>query len=128
LEHLCLWKKRQFLRLTEISELTAQLARALDSKDQVSVRMVLSMRQDPIRQAEELEQNMRSYLLTLPEEDAIRLNAILDGAEPKTQEEIPLCEQVGRNRRLLQEITQRDRSLSVRLGGNKSFYRMFRDG
>jgi len=127
LDNLCLWKKRQFLRLNEALQLTQQLAQALDRKDQVSVRMVLSMRQEPIQQAEEMEETLKNYLYTLPEEDAIRLHELLSGAPAESPLEQPLCDQIQSNRRLLKQITDLDRNLSLRLGGNKSFYKMFRE-
>lgn len=118
------WKKRQFVKLSEVSDLTRQLAQALDRKDQVSVRMVLSMREEPVRQAAELEEAAQRYLLTLPEDDAIRLNELFNGAEETCAQERPLREQVARNRRLLQNLLELDRRLSQRLGGGKSFYRV----
>jgi len=124
---LCQWKKQQMVKLMEISDLTNQLAQAVERNDQVSVRMVLSMRQDPVKQAQELDERIQAYVLTLPEETAIRMNALLRGEKAKSPEEEALESQVARNRRLLEKITQLDRLLSLRLGGSKSFYRKFRD-
>ncbi len=126
LDELYLWKKQQMTLLVEIMDLTQQLSEAVGRRDSVSVNMLVSMRQDPIRQAEELENRSREYLLTLPEETAIRLNGLLTGDEGETPEEEQLTAQVARNRRLLKKIRELDESTSLQLGGNHSFYRKFR--
>ncbi len=127
LDELYLWKKQQMTLLVEIMDLTEQLSQAVGRRDSVSVNMLVSMRQDPIRQAEELEGRAREYLLTLPEETAIRLNGLLTGEEEgETPEENRLTGQVAQNRRLLKKIRELDESISLQLGGNHSFYRKFR--
>jgi len=126
LENLCQWKRRQAVCLTEVESLTGQLAEALGRGDQVSVNMLLVMREDPIQQAEELEQTARSYLLSQPEEDAIRLNELLNGAPAQSEQEQPLASQTAQNYRTLNKIREVDRRLSLQLGGRHSFYRKFR--
>lgn len=127
LENLCQWKRRQGAYLTEVDDLTVQLAEALGRGDQVSVKMLLTMRQDPIQQADELERTARSYLLSQPEEDAVRLKELLDGAPAETEAEEPLVRQTAKNRQTLKKIQEVDRRLSLQLGGRHSFYRKFRD-
>jgi len=126
LDELYLWKKQQMTLLVEIMDLTGQLSEAVGRRDSVSVNMLVSMRQDPIRQAEELENRAREFLLTLPEETAIRLNGLLNGDEGETPEEQRLAGQAAQNRRLLKRIQELDQSTSLQLGGNRSFYRKFR--
>ncbi len=127
LEDLYQWKKRQLVKLIEIGDLTGQLAQAADRGDQVSVRMLLSMRAEPVRQASEIEQAVRSYVLSQPEERAIRLSELLRGAPAQAPEEEPLCEQVARDRRELEKCRALDQRVSLRLGGSKSFYNKFRE-
>jgi len=126
LDELYLWKKQQMTLLVEIMDLTGQLSQAVGRRDSVSVNMLVSMRQDPITQAQELENRSREFLLTLPEETAIRLNGLLNGEAAETPEEERLAGQVAQNRRLLKRIQELDESTSLQLGGNHSFYRKFR--
>jgi len=126
LDELYLWKKQQMTLLVEIMDLTEQLSQAVGRRDSVSVNMLVSMRQDPITQAQELENRSREFLLTLPEEAAIRLNELLNGEAAETPEEERLTGQVAQNRRLLKRIQELDESISLQLGGSHSFYRKFR--
>ena len=123
-----LWQRRriQILRLMEVSDLTGQIAQALDRRDEVSITVLLSMREDPLRRLTELEQDLRSHLLTLPPEDAIRARELLDGAAAETEEEGRVRDCSAQFRRLLESVTAQDRQISLRMGGQRSFYRMFR--
>ncbi len=119
-------KRKQMLRLNEVSDLTSQLAQAFDRKDEVSVKMLLSMRQEPILRLEEIEEEIRDRLASLPEESAIRIAELLNGAEPETPAEDALSAQVEKNRRLLERIVSLDKVISARVGGRHSFYETFR--
>ncbi len=122
LAELCQWKKRQMLKLMETSDLTEQLAQAVERRDQVSVGMLLSMRRDPIQQAQELETMIQEHLKTLPPEEAARCGELLNGAPARIGEEEPLADQIAQNRRILERIRQMDARASVKLGGKQSFY------
>lgn len=126
LENLCQWKRRQAVYLAEVESVTSQLAEAMGRGDQVSVSMLLVMREDPLQQAQALERSARNYLLGLPEEDAVRLNELLDGAPACTEQEEALARQTAQNYRALKKIQEVDRRLSLQLGGRHSFYRKFR--
>ena len=110
----------------EVSELTRQILVAAERRDQVSVEMLLSMREDPVKRVGELDAECREYLRTLPQEDAIRAAELLNGAPPDNPDEIQLYEQLGQYRRLLESVVEMDRRLSVRMGGERSFYKKFR--
>jgi len=127
LEELSRRRREQMVRLMEVSDLTGQLKQALDRNDQVSVNMMITMRQTPLQQLQEMEESLRAYLLTLPEESAIRAHAILSGSPAEDPEETVLCEQSARYRRLLEAVLAQDRALSIRLGGKRSFYNKFRE-
>ncbi len=126
LAELCQWKRQQTLKLTDASDLTVQLAEAVERRDQVSVSMLLNMRGEPLRQAEELDARMREALLKLPEEEAIRYHELLQGEPARTPEEEPLARQVAQNRRVLEKLQELDRKTSLKLGGRSSYYRKFR--
>ncbi len=121
-----LQKRKQMMRLNEVEDLTKQLGQALDRRDEVSVKMLIAMRQEPILRLEEIEGEIRGRLESVPEETAIRLAELLNGAEPDTPEEDALSAQVEKNRRLLERIVSLDKLISARVGGRYSFYRTFR--
>lgn len=123
-----LWrrKKLQTVRLMEVNDLTRQLLQAAERRDRVSVSMILAMREDPVQRLGEMETALRAYVNALPQEDAIRAAEIFDGAEASGADEARLCEQVAQYRRLLESTLEMDRRLSLRMGGNRSFYKMFR--
>ena len=125
LEELQRRKRMQLVRLMEVLDLTDQLQQAVERRDQTSVRVLLSMRQTPIQELQEIENGIQGYLLTLPEEDAIRCNELLQGAAAEMADEALVCEQVEKYRRTLEKVIAADKRLSVGLGGPRSFYKKF---
>lgn len=119
-------KKKQTLALMEVDKLTRELADAVERGDQVSMELIINMRRDPLRELQEIEEDVRRRLLELPPEDAARMDELLGGAEPDSEAERPLAEQVGRYRRLLKSVSDMDETISVRMGGKRSFYKKFR--
>lgn len=126
LEELFLKERLIYVKLAEFEDLTRQLAEALDRRDEVSVQMLLNMRGEPAHQLFEADQQLRGRLLQLPEDDAIRAREILEGGEQREPEEAALCGQVKQNRRLLQKCKEMDKQISMRMGGQKSFYTKYR--
>ena len=120
------WKNSQVLRLIEISDITKEMTVAAGHNDRVSFQMLLGEREAPIQQIWELEERIRRALLTLPREDAIRCHELLHGAAAERPEEAALCDQVARYQRILDTVIAADSSLSERMSGNKSFYRLLR--
>ena len=127
LEELCGRKKSQTVKLIEVTDLTRQIAEALDRRDEVAAQLLLSERERPVRELSEQEEGIRAYLLELPEEQAIRLNELLSGGAAETEEEKPLAEETARFRRLLEALLAFDRETSIRFGGSRSFYKKFRE-
>ncbi len=124
-----LWQRKrlQTIRLMEVSDLTRQLLQALDRRDETSVRILLSMREEPVRRLLEIDNSLRKHLLTLPRESAIRARDMLNGSPPETEEERRLCDQTAQYRKLLEATLEMDRRASLRMGGKRSFYTMFRE-
>ena len=120
-------RREQFKRLVEISDLTGQLIQAAQRHDQVSMQMLLSMREEPLKQLQEIELGIQKILLTLPVQEAIRCQELLNGAEAEFEEELPLYELNARCRRLLQSSREMDKRLSLNICGSHSFYRTFRE-
>ena len=126
LKQLLLQARKQYIKLLEFFDLTQQLGQAVDRKDEVSVQMLLHMREDPVKDLKELEAQIHSGVLKLPEEDAIRAHQLLTGSPPEEEGETALCGQIAQNRRLLDRAQELDRRISLRRDGRHSFYSKFR--
>ena len=111
LEELLLKERLLYVKLSEFEDLTRQLGEALDRRDEISVQMLLNMRGEPANQLQEADGQLRRRLLELPEEDAIRARELLEGGEQQGPAEA---------------AREMDKHISVRMGGNKSFYKKYR--
>ena len=49
LKQLFLQARKQYIKLLEFFDLTQELGQAVDRKDEVSVQMLLHMREDPVK-------------------------------------------------------------------------------
>lgn len=125
-EQLLIKKKQQYVKLIELSDITKQLADAVDRKDEVSVKIMLSMRQAPLLELMETETWIKDELQALPEEEAIRMGEILAGAKASSPEETALCDKISQNKRLLGSISEMDRRISEKIDKRRSFYNTFR--
>lgn len=119
--------KRTGNLLNELWDLTQQLGQAIDRSDQVSIQMLLAMREEPLGKLQAADQALREQLEALPSrEDAAVLAAMLNGgppADPDQRAHAMLCEQVGSNNRRLDQVRELDRMLNQRLGRENSAYR-----
>lgn len=120
---LAVLERKKYNYLNETLDLTQQLAENLERNDEVSARMLLAMRQDPILHLDEVNRACRARSQELTPEDRERVAQLLKGAEPQGKEERAFLEQAGRTRRLLERVVELDRRVSLRLGGDQSFYK-----
>ena len=114
--------KRIYTALNEALDLTRQLADAVDRDDQITVQMLVAMRQEPTDKLAQAHQVLDQQKAALPAGDGARLSALLRGAEAETAEEGPLAAQVGLNRRVLQQLVDLDRVVNRKLTREKSIY------
>lgn len=115
-------ERKKYNYLTEVQDVTRQLAESLDRNDQVSARMLVAMRQDPIRQLAEVDNAEKLRLSTFSQEDQERAEALRRGKTPGEGGEQIFAEQAGKTRRLLEQVVELDRRTSVRMAGEHSFY------
>lgn len=115
-------ERKKYNYLTEVQDVTQQLAESLDRNDQVSARMLVAMRQDPIRQLAEVDSGEKLRLSTFPAEDRDRVEALRRGEPPREDSERIFSEQAGKTRRLLEQVVNLDRRTSMRMAGAQSFY------
>lgn len=115
-------ERKKYNLLSEVMDLTRQLGEALDRNDDVSLRMLISMRQEPILQLEEVKKAAALKREGLSPEELERVSALAAGASPREGEEGSYFEEAGRCRRLLERVLELDRRLNRRLTGENSFY------
>lgn len=108
--------------LHEILDLSSQLAEAVDREDEVSVRMLLAMRQEPIEKLKAADTALREQKKRLPEEDGQRLGELLNGGPGSTPGERRLAELVASNRRLMKRVEGLDQAINRKLAREKSVY------
>ncbi|MDE7219272.1 MAG: hypothetical protein K2O45_06590 [Oscillospiraceae bacterium] len=115
-------ERKKYNYLVELQDLTGQLAESLDRSDQVSVRMLVAMRQDPIRLLAEVDNSEQLRLAVWPEVERQRARELLKGAEPSGDGERIFSEQSRKTRRLLEQVVALDRRISMKMAGENSFY------
>lgn len=115
-------EKRRYALLSELFDLTKQLAEAVDRNDEVTIQMLLSMREGPLAQMRQVEENLTRQRSSLSEEDGRRLKELLSGAQAQRQEENALSGQVGTNRRLLGQLVELDKRVNKKVTREKSVY------
>ena len=115
-------EKRRYALLSELFDLTRQLAEAVDRSDEVTIQMLLSIREEPLAQMRQVEENLIRQRASLAEEDGRRLEELLSGAPARRQEENALSEQVGANRRLLGQLVELDKRINKKVTREKSVY------
>ena len=115
-------ERKKYNYLSEVMDISRQMGDALDRNDQVSMRMLIAMRQDPILGLEEIKQAITSKRDSLLPEDRERVSALDGGAPPRQDGENFYAEQITTVRRVLERVVELDRTLSRRLAGGSSFY------
>ena len=115
-------EKRRYALLSELFDLTKQLAEAVDRNDEVTIQMLLSMREGPLAQMRQVEENLTRQRASLSEEDGRRLEELLSGAQAQRQEENALSGPVGTNRRLLGQLVELDKRVNQKVTREKSVY------
>ena len=119
--------KRTGNLLNELEDLTGQMGEAIDRNDQVSLEMLIVMREDPLGKLQAADQAGRDQLELLTDKlEAAQLASMLNGgppADPGVRVQQQLCEQVAINNRRLKRIMELDRKLNQRLERGNSSYR-----
>ena len=115
-------ERKRYNCLSEVWDLSQQIGQAMDRNDNVSVRMLVAMRQEPLLQLQELKRAVDIKKEDLSPEDRERVSALDQGAAPRGEEETTYRNQAGSARRLLERIVELDERLNRRIGGKDSFY------
>ena len=79
---LAVLERKKYNLLSETMDLSQQLGEAMDRGDEVSVRLLVAMRQEPILSLEEVKQAIDIKLESLPPEDREKVLRLAGGAAP----------------------------------------------
>ena len=115
-------EKRMYALLNEAFDISKQLAEAIERGDQVTIRILLSMRREPLESLRRIRRALEEQRDALAPAQARQLAELLNGAAAAGKEEERLAEQVAVNGRLLRQLVELDRILNRKLGGKKSLY------
>lgn len=111
--------KKRYTLLSEIYDLTVQMADALNRDDEVSFSMLLSMRQEPILKMQESDSMLQGLREDVSDEIAKRWKAIENGDDAQTKEEILFKQQISQNGRIIEKIVPLDKRVFAALSNKK---------
>lgn len=114
--------KRMYTALNECVDLTRQLADAVDRRDEVAMQLLVSMREEPVRKLRRSRSALEHQRDALEPEEGRQLAALLNGEGAKEDAEIPLTQQAERNARLLRQLQELDKAVSLKMSRDKSVY------
>lgn len=115
-------ERQKYNHLSELMDLTRQLGEAMDRGDEMSVRILISMRNDPLVGLEELKKATRLRTEALSGEERARVAELNGGASPEDENESLYVSQAGSARRLWERVVELDQRLNRRMAGEDSFY------
>jgi hypothetical protein len=114
--------RRMYNLLSEVLDISGQLSEAVDRDDQVSIRMLLNMRMEPLEKLQHARRKLEIQCDALPEEDGLRLASLLNGSPAQSQAEEGLVAQMNSNTRLLRQLVEMDERINRKLTRGRSFY------
>ncbi len=115
-------ERKKYNLLSEVMDLSQQLGEAMDRNDDVSIRLLLSLRQEPILQLEEVKRAIQLKREHLSPEEWERVAALNGQTGPEGEDERLYWTQAGSTRRLLERVLELDRRLNRRMTGKDSVY------
>ena len=123
LKELAALQMRICAKLNETLGLSQELAEAVERQDQVSVKLLLSSRQKPILELQELYAAIKLKRCDLSGGDEKDFDRLVSGGAAETEEERPVAAQQAANQRLLERLIGLDRRLNEMLCKERSIYK-----
>ena len=84
-------ERKKYNYLCEVLDLTQQLGQSIDRNDAVSMRILVSMRQDPILALDELNRSIQQRKAEFSPQEQERISALLSGAARTTAPKLPFA-------------------------------------
>lgn len=122
LEEILALEKKMYAKLNETLWITEELVQAVDRQDQISVQMLLSARQQPVLELQELRAAAKLKRCDLSGGDEEEFDRMFSGARPQTPAEAAVTDRLAVNHRLLERLVEQDRSINQRLCKERSYY------
>ena len=115
--------KRAGNLLHEVFDVSQQMAEVADRGDEVSLRMLLGMRAEPLSRLLETDRVLKLLVEQLPErEEREHYRGVLNGEGSDLPQDARLVEQCELNRRLYARVMEIDRRINLKLAREKSVY------
>lgn len=115
-------ERKKFNLLNEVLDLSKQIGQSMDRNDQVSLRMLLGLRQEPIEKLEELKIQLASVVKSYPTEEAEHLKKVLGGRASNNKPEEALKNQALATKKLLEQVLALDERINRKITGEESIY------
>ena len=116
--------QRKYNKINEIHDLTKELENALHRNDNVSMNMVLAMRQQAMLDVDKIDADTNMRIRNMIPEEALRVRKFInqENIEFNIQEERLISDLNGKIKRALQNIIIIDKVLNKKVGKKDSFY------
>lgn len=118
--------QRKYNAVSEILRLTEEMGQLLSNNDNVSVQLVLQMRQDEMNRADDCSQSIARLEDSMTSDDRRQIQRILEDTENtdicQTFEEKKLQEILRNIKLALKRTVELDSRISSRIAGKDSFY------
>ncbi len=115
--------KKMYSLLAEVMDLTGQMAQAADRGDEVSLQMLIDMREEPIHKLQAVRAVLKEQRKGLPPEEGQHLADLLNGAPSQLPEESAFVNQVLQVHQMWEKVIAFDRRLSCKMNGEDSIYK-----
>lgn len=122
LEQLFQLEKKLYIKLVQTLSLTQELSDGVERQDQHAVQLLLSQRQMPVLELQEIHSLIQLKRVDLDADDAQDYDRLLQGEQAQSPVEQPLVEQLAVNHRLLSRLIELDQTVNRRLCGDNSCY------
>ncbi len=124
---LTLHLQKKYNKVNELQDLTKQMAECLQRDDMVSFHLFMRMREKTMLEIDSLEYAQEDILKGMPTaKETFAREALTVEAHEKGQETAELCrihEIYNSIKRSLQSTIQYDKAISLKVGGENSFYK-----
>ncbi len=114
--------KKINIAMLEAKELTAELDGAVKTNDDVTMRIMLSMRQEQINTINEYEKILKKQCETFDKVDSRDFMDVVNGVNCRISIAKDLFVQAQKNKTLLLKLQEADKALNKRVGGKKSVF------
>lgn len=122
-EELLVLERNIFRKLNETYCITQELAEAVSRGDQVSVQMLVSTRQSPVLELQELRAAVDLKRCDLSGEDVAQFDRLMnDRGMPENDAEREVKNQIDANRRILEQLVALDRRVNSGVCREHSIY------